>query len=385
MDLLTRTDLERLSSSSDDGNHVVLFVPTHRFGGGIEADRIRWKNALNAVRPVLADAGMDEQAVQQLLAPGWAVYDDPTAWQQMSDGLVMFLRPGWTQTFRVPVTLPELATVGDRFAVSPLLPLLSGDQHFLLLAVSQRHVRLLEGTRHTVDEVVLPEVPASLRDVIEPPEPRSDTMARPISPAGRGGPAVFYGHGAADEHWKKDEVERFLRQVGDGLDTYLAGQDLPLVLMGLDYLVSLYRGITGYPHLMDEAVRTNPDPLSITELHDAAWPVVARQLAVDKQRLVARFDELHGTGRASTDPVNVADAAEHGRIGTLLISAASPADNQPTTGSPHVVQLGTDDEPTAWELLDRITTNTLTRSGAIHTFSDTAVPGGGDVAAIFRY
>lgn len=37
------------------------------------------------------------------------------------------------------------------------------------------------------------------------------------------------------------------------------------------------------------------------------------------------------------------------------------------------------------ELLDRITVDTLTRSGAIYTFSDTPVPGGGDVAAVFRY
>src|SRR5665811_2450745 len=77
----------------------------------------------------------------------------------------------------------------------PLLRLLSGDEHFLLLALSQRRVRLLEGSRDRVEELELGEVPSSLLGVTEPAEPRSHTMARPLSAAGRGGPAVFYGYG----------------------------------------------------------------------------------------------------------------------------------------------------------------------------------------------
>lgn len=232
---------------------------------------------------------------------------------------------------------------------------------------------------------MLPEVPTSLREVIEPPEPRSDTMARATSPAGRGGPAVFYGHGAADEHWKRDEVERFLRQVADGLDTYLASQDLPLVLMGLDQPVSVYSDVTNYAHVVEEAVRGNPDPLSAEEMHAAAWPVIAQQLATEKQDVVDRFEELHGTGRASTDPAKLADAAAHGRIDTLLVAGAPSCWPQVTSGSPSVLRLGADGALAACELLDRITADTLTRGGAVYTFSQTPVPGGGDMAAVFRY
>ncbi len=385
MDLLGRTDLERLSSLEHAGTHVSMFMPTHRLGGGVEADRLRWKNALSAVESVLADRGMRRPDIEELLAPGWALHQSALTWPEMSDGLVMYLRPGWQQTFRVPVEVPELSTVGDRFVISPLLPLLSGDEHFLLLAVSQRKVRLLEGTRYTVEEVVLPEVPASLRDVVEPPEPRSHTMARPASPGGRGGPAVFYGHGAADDHWKKDEIERFLRQVSAGLDTYLAGQQLPLVLFGLEHLVSIYRDVTDYPHLLDEDVRTNPDPLSTEELHAAAWPVVEQRLAADKRRIVERFEELHGTGMALTDLLELREAAAHGRIDTLLIAAQPSCWAQASPGSPRVVELGADEASARCEAFERLTVDTLTHGGDIYTFSDTPVPGGGDVAALLRY
>ena len=48
-------------------------------------------------------------------------------------------------------TTPDVAVVGDRFVVGPLLPIVTGDSHFLVLTLSQRCVRLLEGGRQRVE------------------------------------------------------------------------------------------------------------------------------------------------------------------------------------------------------------------------------------------
>lgn len=297
----------------------------------------------------------------------------------------MFLLPGKQQTFRVPVDVPEVAAVGERFVVGPLLRILTGDEHFLLLAVSQRNVRLLEGSRHRVEEVVLPEIPSSLRDVVDPPEPRSHTVTFATSPGGSSGTAVFYGHGAADDDFKRDEVERFLRQVADGLDSYLADQDLPMVLVGLDPLVSMYREISDYRGILEEPVRQNPDQLSAEELHAAAWPVVAERLREAKGQAAERFAELHGTGRASTDPAKIESAAVEGRVETLFLTAEPSCWEEASTQSPTVIELGSNDGFAHCELLDRTAIDTLTRSGHIHVLSESMVPGGEDVAAVFRY
>lgn len=385
MDLLTQADLTEISGGGHDGVHLTMYLPTHRFGSGVEADQIKWKNTLTDVESVLADRGMRRPDIEQLVEPATALLRDREAWRYLSDGLAMFLRPGWHRTFRLPIEVPELSAIGDHFVIGPLLPILT-DEHFLLLAVSQRQVRLLEGTRHRVEEIVLPDIPTSLRDVITPPEPRSNTMARATSPAGRGGPATFYGHGAADEHFKRDEVERFLGQVAAGLDSFLAGQNLPLVLMGLDETISIYRDVSKYPHIQDDEVRRNPDQLSPEELHAAAWPVIAQRLREDKARVTARFGELHGTGRASADPAKVADAATHGRVDTLLLTASPSCWGQASLGTPRVLQLGADDDIfTHCELLDRIAVDTLTKSGQIYVFSESEVPGDSDIAALFRY
>lgn len=384
MDLLTRTDLEMLALHDQAGPHLSVFMPTHRSGSGVRADPLRLKNLLTRVQPVLVERGMRAPDVDELLAPAWALQADAMAWQYMSDGLAVFIRPGWHRILRVPVGVPEVAAVGDRFVVGPLLRILTGDGHFLLLAVSQRSVRLLEGSRDRVEELELTNVPTSLRDVVEAPEPRSDTMARPVSP-GRGGPAVFFGHGAADDHFKKDEVQRFLRQVAGGLRDHLASQDLPMVLVGLDEMVGAYRDVDTYPHVLPDAVRRNPDQLSAEHLHTEAWPIVAEHLGEAKQRAIARFEELHGTGLASDDADSIEQAAAHGRVETLFLAADPWCWEQASSGVAAIVQLGADDAFARCEQLDRASVDTLSNRGQVYAIGAPFAPGGGDVGAVFRY
>lgn len=358
MDLLTRTELEALADPGPGGTQVSLFMPTHRFGSGVEADKLRWKNLVAEVEVVLAGR-MRRPEVDALLAPARALQNDQMDWLHMSDGLAMFLRSDWHHTYRVPVAVPTLASVGDRLVTGPLLRLLSGDEHFLLLALSQRDIRLMDGSRNTVAEVQLTDIPTSLKDVITPQEPRSDTMARPAASAGRGGPAVFYGHGAGESHLKKDEVVRFLRAVSTGLHEVLSGQTAPMVLVGLEHLVSVYREVNSYPHLIADAVIHNADQLGADDLHQLAWPVIDQLLKAERARVIERFAELHGTGRVSDDLETVAQAAAEGRVETLFVRADPWCWERVAGDSAAVVQLGVDEQFAACEQVDAAAVATL--------------------------
>lgn len=382
MDLLTRAELESLAQPGPGGTQVSMFMPTHRFGGGIEADKVRWKNLVSGVEAVLAER-MRRPDVEALLAPARALQDDDWAWQQMSDGLAMYLRPGSHQTYRVPSSMPELATVGDRLVMGPMLRLLSGDEHFLLLALSQREIRLMEGSRNTVEQVELTDVPTSLKDVVDPVEPRSNTMARPAADAGRGGPAVFYGHGAGDRNLKKEEVVRFLRAVSNGLREVLATHTSPMVLVGLENLVVPYRELSSYPHLLEGAVDHNPDELSNAELHRMAWPVVEKRLRDDRAQVIETFHGLNGTGRVSADLSTVAEAAANGRVEALFVKADPWCWEEVDASSP-VVELGVDERYAGCEQVEAAAVATLTNGGQVYATSQTVVQDS-QVAAIFRY
>lgn len=383
MDLLTRTELVSLAQPGPDGTYVSLFMPTHRVGERVEADQLRWKNLVNRAETLLLE-DLRRPDVEALLAPAHQLHDDPIAWRYMSEGLAMFLGPGGNRTFQVAAPMPELATVGARPVLGPTLRLCSGDERFLVLALSQRDVRLLEGSRNTVEPVHLPDLPTSLRDAVEPDEPRSHTMARPADKAGRGGPAVFYGHGAGDRHLKKDEVLRFLRSVDAGLHAVLARESAPMVLVGLDPLVSAYREVNTYGHVLDDAVEHNADQLEADGLHEMAWPLVERRLREERAKVVDRFHELAGAGRASGELPVVAEAAAQGRVETLFVRTDPWCWEQAADGAPAVVALGADERYLGCEQVDAAAVATLTTRGQVYATSETVVPGS-EVAAIFRY
>ena len=154
MDLLSAHDLIRLADERG-GTRVSLFLPTHRGGPRTDRNRIRLKNLLaTARRALLAERGRAGE-VDAVLDPAQQFLDEMRSWEQPRDGLALFLGPSGLRRFRIPVRLPELVTVGDRFVVRPLLPLLTAGGRFYVMALSQDEIRLFEGTRFSLDELAL--------------------------------------------------------------------------------------------------------------------------------------------------------------------------------------------------------------------------------------
>jgi hypothetical protein len=384
MDLVLRSDLQQLSQRGQRGTHVSLFIPTHRYGLEVEGDQIRWRNLLTATSDLLRRRGMRKPEITKLLAPAWELLEDALAWQYMSDGLAMFLRPGWNRRYRVATELPTLGTVGEHFVTGPLLQIVTNDCPFLLLTVSQRNIRLLKGSQQQIEELELKNVPTSIDQVVQSEEPGAHPIAWQPAPAGgQAGHPIFYGHGAPDAHIKKEEVRRFLQRVATSLHGFVGDMDLPMVPVGLDYHVSMYREVNTYPHLIDE-VRIDPDPLSADELHTLAWPVVAQILERQVQQAIQRFTDLHGTGQASNDLTLIEAAAREGRVDTLLV-AGQPWCWEHTPTDIQVFLLGNDEAFARCEKLDNVAAETMAHGGRIYARPAREIPGIGDIAAVFRY
>lgn len=381
MDLLTREDLAAIASREEPGTYVSLFMPTRRAGTGVDADRLRWKNLLTGVEDALLERERRPD-VTALLAPAWELHDDALEWQYMSDGLAMFLGPRGPRTFRVSAPMTTLATVGDRPVLAHLLRLLSGDEHFLLLALSQQRVRLLGGSRNTVEEIVLDEVPTSLEDVTRRDDPGTDAMARPL--AGRGGRAIFYGHGGADDNIEHEELMRFLRQVAGGLHEVLREEDSPMVLAGLENVRVPYRDVNKYPHVISAEIDRSVDDLSHEELHALAWPLIEERLQRERAKVFDRFQELRGTGRVSSDLDTVERAAAEGRVDTLFVRADPWAWDRASDDPAPVVRLGQDERFAVAERVDAAAVATMQNSGQVFASAQTTVSDS-EVAAIFRY
>jgi hypothetical protein len=114
VDVVRRTDLQRLALPRH-GPCVSVFLPTHRAGREVEQVPIRLKNLLRQATDVLKTDGVRAPEIERLLAPLRGLLDDRLFWQYQSDSLALYSRLGWWRSLRVPLDLPELAVVADRF------------------------------------------------------------------------------------------------------------------------------------------------------------------------------------------------------------------------------------------------------------------------------
>ena len=104
---------------------------------------------------------------------------------------------------------------------------------------------------------------------------------------------VFHGHGAGGEV-DKALLERFLRQVDDGLREVLKTATAPLVLAAVDYEQAMFRQLTRYPHVLGEGIGGNPEQLRPAELHERAWAIVEPVFAQAPQQAAQRYQEAAG-------------------------------------------------------------------------------------------
>ena len=129
---------------------VSLYMPTHRAGRDIEQDPIRFKNLLKQAEAGLIEAGYRAPEARQMLEKPRQFLDDGSFWRHQTGGLAMFVCPGGFRHYRLSGTLPELCVVGKRFHIKPLVPLMTNDGRFYVLAISKERVRVLEGTRDSI-------------------------------------------------------------------------------------------------------------------------------------------------------------------------------------------------------------------------------------------
>ncbi len=364
MKQLSQAELEALMQRRDSVC-VSLYAPMVKAGPETQQNAIRFKNLLREVADALGERGMTPQEVARFLEPASVLIDDTPFWQHQSDGLAVFLAQGFFRYYRVPIEVRELAVVEERFHLKPMLPLLAGDGRFYILALSQKRARLLEATRHSVREVDLGDLPASL----------TDALGHEVEmPSGQGG--------AEDD--VKVEIRKFFNLLDKGIGSVVADKNAPLVLAGVEPLFPLYREVSGYPELIEGGVAGNPDEVSNEELHARAWPVVEPVFTASQDAAVEQFRQLAGTGRASTRLDEVVRAADDGRVDTLFVGLGMRRwgrfDREQRT-----VALANDNGPGTEDLVDFAAIQTVLKGGTVYAVGPENVPDGDAVAAVFRY
>ena len=387
MDILKQKDLRELIETSRKWC-VSLYMPTHRVGREQQQDPIRFKNLIAGAQEKLFEYGLSRPKVQELMRPAESLLIDGDFWQHQSDGLAVFLSPEHSQIYRLPSEFDELISIGNNFHVKPLLPLLSEDGQFYILALSMNDIRLFLGTRDTIDWVELGNIPTNMQEALwmDDPEKHIDFHTG-VGSTGKEGKrqAVFHGHGTKQSE-EKTNILRYFQHVDRGLNDLLEEKNIPMVLAGVDYLLPIYHKANTYTRLLDEGLEGNPEETNEKGLHERAWNLVEPMFKESQEQTLDQFKQLYGQGNelASVDLKTVVKAANFGQVETLFVPYGVQHWGQYDEKQNKVIL---EKKPTLEneDLLDFAAMHTLFNSGTVYALQPEKLPGDGELAAILRY
>lgn len=382
MKRLIEADLEELFEERP-GTCISLYFSTPRPGTRTPQGPVRLQRLLGQARHDLRARGLSETAIETLLEPLDELVTQVSFWNDREEGIALFRAPDLTRMFRLPVAFPERCAIGGHFFLKPLLPLVAGNDRFYVLALSQNEVRLLQATARTDRRITAKDLPGSLVEALGGQKTSQELQFHAAGSGAAGAPAVYHGQGVGREY-EKIELRRFLHQVDSAVCRLLAGRRSPLVLAGAEPLPSLYREISGYPWLAAAVIPGNPEHLRDEELRDRAWQLLEPSFQEARRRTAERFGELSRTGRASADVSKILPAARHGRVEALFVNCDEEVWGR-LDDIAGEVRIHASPESGDEDLLDAAALFSLRNGGTVYGVGRGEVPGGGRLAAVFRY
>ncbi len=369
LELLERTESPALS----------VFLPTHRKGEEVQQDPIRFKNQLREAEQQLERMGLSSSETEEFLEPARDLLDKPLFWQHGERGLALFLTDNFFKTWKVPLDFKEQVYAGDRFLITPLLPMVTLEGTFCILALSQKNMRLLKATREAHEPLSLDDAPTSMEEFKQ-----YDLEEKSLSPApGGGGDKPMY-HGWGDASVEDNYVENYLKQVENEVTSILRQRNDPLVLTGVNKAIALYRKVNHYHRLMEDAVPGNPDEKSEEELRKEGWEVIKSYFLKDMYNDLSRYNDLKGTGKQSDDLSKIVQSSHYGKVDTLFLGTGQQRWGR-FEQEEETVHLSSGRNDGDYDLLNEAAIRTLTQGGDVYALDREDMPDGVSVAAIYRY
>jgi hypothetical protein len=348
--------------------------------GGTKQGLTQFKKLLHTAAASFQGFSMNVAEAEELLTSHWRSIQENEPAHPGAEGLAIFMSRDFFGRCHLPVATAERVVVGREFFIRPLLPFVPTDDRFFVLALSQKHVKLFEGSRRGIRERTMQEVPENLHEDLQGlPFERQYQMHTASSPSSRQKGAVY--HGPSLDH--KDRLIHFFRDIDRGVAASLKGQQAPLVVASVDYLFPIYKEANTYPDLLEDMVTGNPDLLSPYALHAASWRIIEKQLSEARARAFAVYQAHINSSRTSSNLRKVVTAAERGLVRFLFLP--SEGEQWGTVADPETVHVHSGNEPGDDELLNLAAVLTIRRGGHVYVLPANQLPEGAEAAAVFRF
>lgn len=362
-----------------------LYMTTHRNHPENLQDSIRFKNLVKKLEESLLEQYSSIE-VKKYLQPYLTLSDNHEFWNHTLNGLAVLGTPELFKIIKLPIAVEELAIVADSFHTKPLRQYLQSQDRYHILGLSLQEIRLFEGNRHSLVEIDLPpEIPKTITEALG--DELTEKHFTVASYGGVGGESsnMHHGHGGKKDEVDKD-AERFFRVIASTIyERYSKPTGLPLILAALPEHHSLFQKVNKNPFLLSHSINVSPFTISTDKLIKLAWEIMEPDYLLKLESLADKFEEAKANKSGSDNIKEVVEAAEAGRVDTLLVEADRVIAERLRNKNTGTFKQADATQPKLDDLLDDIGELVTKMGGKVMFIPMEKMPAKTGIAALYRY
>ncbi len=357
---------------------ISLFFATHRAGVEVNEhfDPIQFKNALQNVTSRLKEKGFDQEYIEHLLKPGYDMIRDDSFWLKLTPGLAVFIANGYFNYIKMPLSPVEEIIIESSFYVAPLVPVMTSKEHFYLLVISKKQAKLFRGDKFGMEYVPVEDLPKGIEDVQSDDQDDETTF--------RTGGANFHGIGGGTPD-DKTKIATYLEAVDDIVwKKVLSKETSPLLLAGVEYLIPIYKSVSDYNHIWEDALTGSHEHEDTVTLYRQAIEKMKPYFQQRVNKALADYGNKSATALTSSITADVIPAAYYGKVSHLFVCKGEHIWGK---FDENLNELLMQDHQDAGgeDLLDNAVEKTILMGGEVFILDKEQMPADSRLAAIMRY
>lgn len=362
---------------------ITIYLGTHNAGVEVNEryDAISFKNALQKAEVMLNERNIQTTVVKAMLEPGYALLRNDAFWLQQSPGLALFIADGYFKYIKMPFAADDYIAIEDTFYVTPLIPAIIRKEFYYLLVISKKQCKLFKADAFNMQHIPVEGLPKGLAEEL------GDTdVETTFRTGGRGSTgANFHGMGGGNNNDDKAYIANYLEAVDDVIwQQVLHNETAPLLLAGVEYLIPIYKSVSDYNHIWDDALTGNHEYDDIPALYKQSCEIMQPYFQQRVNKALENYGNQSATQLTSSIKVDIIPAAYYGKTAQLFVTKGEHIWGTFNEMENKITYLNEKDA-NAQDLIDNTVVKTLLNGGEVFLLERDKMPGNTSLAAIFRY
>jgi len=344
-------------------------------------NKLNFSNRLKESETILEDRDTGKPHVEAVAGRARELLQNEDFWSRhQAHQLAFFLSKGGLRVMVLDQEVEPRRVVDISFYVTPLVHFLVDEKYFFINVVSKKGCSLYRADRSGINPVPVV-IPGEREDVKSIPE-KDDAVVRTMEGGYQGGHFRGASEAKADD---KTITSIFFEAIDDIFwKEVLHDENVPMLLAGVEYVVSLYRNVSDYKFIYEEYLKGNREQQDAQELYRDAMDVMRPFFDENLRKALEEYGERSATETTSTVLAEIIPAAYYGRVAHLFVQvgehvwgAFDPDKNR--------LELDHSPDEGGEDLIDNAVEKTIINGGEVFLMEKDKMPADSKMAAIFRY